>query len=39
MAYIQYLKFDGMDLPLPDSYDLDLSGWRMGKPMCTSPLS
>ena len=25
MAYIQYLKFDGMALPLPDSYDLDLT--------------
>lgn len=25
MAYVQYLKFDGMDLPLPDSYDLDLT--------------
>lgn len=25
MAFIQYLKFDGMALPLPDSYDLDLT--------------
>lgn len=25
MAYIQYLKFDGTVLPLPDSYDLDLT--------------
>ena len=25
MAFIQYLKFDEMNLPLPDSYDLDLS--------------
>lgn len=25
MAFIQYLNFDGENLPLPDSYDLDLS--------------
>ena len=25
MAYIQYLKFDGKILPLPDSYDIELS--------------
>ena len=25
MAFIQYLKFDEQDLPLPDSYDLDIS--------------
>ena len=25
MAFIQYLKFDGESLPLPDSYDIDLS--------------
>lgn len=25
MAYNQYLKFDGVSLPFPDSYDLDLS--------------
>ena len=25
MAYVQYLKFDYENLPLPDSYDLDLS--------------
>ena len=25
MAYVQYLKFDGENLPLPDSYDIDLS--------------
>lgn len=25
MAFIQYLKFDGVSLPLPDSYDIDLS--------------
>lgn len=25
MAFIQYLKFDGENLPPPDSYDLDLS--------------
>ena len=25
MAFIQYLKFDEMNLPLPDSYDLDIS--------------
>lgn len=25
MAFIQYLKFDGTALPLPDSYDLDLT--------------
>lgn len=25
MAFLQYLKFDDISLPLPDSYDLDLS--------------
>lgn len=25
MAFMQYLKFDNEDLPLPDSYDVDLS--------------
>lgn len=25
MAYIQYLNFDGTDLPLPDSYEVQLS--------------
>lgn len=25
MAYIQYLNFNGTDLPLPDSYDVELS--------------
>lgn len=25
MAFIQYLKFDGRSLPLPDSYDVGLS--------------
>ena len=25
MAYVQYLKFDGTVLPLPTSYDLDLT--------------
>ena len=25
MAFIQYLKFNGTPLPLPDSYDLDLT--------------
>ena len=25
MAFMQYLNFNGADLPLPDSYDLDLS--------------
>lgn len=25
MAFIQYLKFDDIDLPLPDSYDIGLS--------------
>lgn len=25
MAFIQYLKFDAMNLPLPDSYDVSLS--------------
>ena len=25
MAFIQYLKFDNENLPLPTSYDLDLS--------------
>lgn len=25
MAYIQYLKFDDLNLPLPNSYDVDLS--------------
>lgn len=25
MAYIQYLKFDDLNLPLPDSYDVSLS--------------
>lgn len=25
MAYIQYLKFNGTALPLPDSYDMDLT--------------
>lgn len=25
MAFTQYLKFDNMALPLPDSYDLDLT--------------
>ena len=25
MAFIQYLNFNGTALPLPDSYDLDLS--------------
>ncbi|MEG1105088.1 MAG: hypothetical protein RSD78_09650 [Oscillospiraceae bacterium] len=25
MAYIQYLKFSGTVLPLPDFYDLDLA--------------
>ena len=24
MAYIQYLNFDGTDLPLPDSYEVDM---------------
>lgn len=25
MAFIQYLKFDDINLPLPDTYDIDLS--------------
>ncbi len=25
MAFIQYLNFNGIDLPLPDSYDISLS--------------
>lgn len=25
MAFIQYLKFDDLNLPLPDSYDIDIS--------------
>lgn len=25
MAFIQYLKFNGEDLPIPDSYDMELS--------------
>ena len=25
MAYLQYLVFNNKNLPLPDSYDLDLS--------------
>ena len=25
MAFIQYLKFDETNLPLPDAYDLDIS--------------
>ena len=25
MAHIQYLKFDDLNLPLPNSYDVDLS--------------
>lgn len=25
MAHIQYLKFDGIALPLPNSYDIELS--------------
>lgn len=25
MAFIQYLKFDGNDLPLPDSYEMEFS--------------
>lgn len=25
MAFIQYLKFDALNLPLPDSYDISLS--------------
>ncbi len=25
MAFMQYLNFNGTALPLPDSYDLDLS--------------
>ena len=25
MAFMQYLKMEGMDLPLPDSYDLSLA--------------
>lgn len=25
MAFIQYLKFDNINLPLPDSYNIDLS--------------
>ena len=25
MAFMQYLTFNGTDLPLPDSYDIDLS--------------
>lgn len=25
MAFMQYLNFNGTDLPLPDSYDIDLS--------------
>lgn len=25
MAFIQYLRFDGTDLPLPDSYEMELS--------------
>lgn len=24
MAFIQYLNFDGEDLPLPDSYEMEL---------------
>ena len=24
MAFIQYLNFDGEDLPLPDSYEVEL---------------
>ena len=24
MAFFQYLNFDGMDLPLPDSYEVDM---------------
>lgn len=25
MAFVQYLRFDGTDLPLPDSYEMELS--------------
>ena len=25
MAFIQYLNFDGTDIPLPDSYDVEVS--------------
>lgn len=25
MAFFQYLNFDGVDLPLPDSYEVDMS--------------
>lgn len=25
MVFIQYLRFDGTDLPLPDSYEMELS--------------
>jgi hypothetical protein len=25
MAFFQYLNFDGMDLPLPDSYEVEMS--------------
>ena len=25
MAFIQYLNFDGMDLPLPDGYEVDMT--------------
>ena len=25
MAFFQYLNFDGVDLPLPDSYEVDMT--------------
>ena len=25
MAFFQYLNFDGVDLPLPDSYEVDMA--------------
>ena len=25
MAFIQYLNFDGTDIPLPESYDVEVS--------------
>ena len=30
MAFFQYLNFDGVDLPLPDSYEVDILLPRSG---------
>ena len=40
MAFFQYLNFDGVDLPLPDSYEVDMtdkeadSGGEIGRASC-----